>query len=122
MGNLNVENYELKLEVGNAVCFDFDGVIHKYSKGWYDGTIYDTYNKNVLELINNVLKDLNQIDNIRIQVFELKIPAKDAINLLDQQTQRNAVVASETQNIATQTLAQALNLVKDANSMKFKES
>ena len=83
---------------------------------------HKNYDKNVLELINNVLKDLNQIDNIRIQVFELKIPAKDAINLLDQQTQRNAVVASETQNIATQTLAQALNLVKDANSMKFKES
>ena len=83
---------------------------------------HKNYDKNVLELINNVLKDLNQIDNIRIQVFELKITAKDAINLLDQQTQRNAVVASETQNIATQTLAQALNLVKDANSMKFKES
>lgn len=51
MKNLNIENYELKLEVGHAVCFDFDGVIHKYSKGWYDGTIYDTYNKNILELI-----------------------------------------------------------------------
>ena len=39
---------------------------------------HKNYDKNVLELINNVLKDLNQIDNIRIQVFELKIPAKDA--------------------------------------------
>jgi hypothetical protein len=47
----------LNLKKGHAVAFDFDGVIHKYSRGWLDGSIYDEVNHSVLELIEILQND-----------------------------------------------------------------
>ena len=38
-----------------TVAIDFDGVIHKYSKGWHDGTIYDPPIKGAFEYIKKLM-------------------------------------------------------------------
>ena len=48
---MNEKIYELNLKKCQAVAFDFDSVIHKYSEGWIDGSIYDEPNMKVLDLI-----------------------------------------------------------------------
>ena len=51
MSNIEMKKLDLKLKEGHAVCFDFDGVIHKYSKDWQDGSIYDKANPETLDLM-----------------------------------------------------------------------
>ena len=41
------------------ICLDFDGVIHKNSKGFYDGTIYDEPIEGALENIKYLNHELN---------------------------------------------------------------
>ena len=40
----------------NQIAIDFDGVIHKNSKGYYDGTIYDEPVEGSLEAIKKLSK------------------------------------------------------------------
>jgi len=40
-----------------VIAFDFDGVIHKYTKGWQDGSIYDDLFKEWALLAKRLLKN-----------------------------------------------------------------
>ena len=52
---MKIKGYDVNLKEGHAVAFDFDGVVHKYSKGWQDGSIYDEINADVLDIINTLM-------------------------------------------------------------------
>lgn len=40
-----------------TIAIDFDGVIHKYSKGWMDGSIYDEPMDGVFEAIQQLFQE-----------------------------------------------------------------
>ena len=60
-----------------TIAFDFDGVIHKYSKGWQDGSIYDTIDFELL----NFMKEL--LENYNIVIYSTRDP-KQITNYLNE--------------------------------------
>ncbi len=75
------------------------------------------------ELNQSITKTIELISNIENATKEQQVgivQINDAVNLLDQQTQKNAIVASNTKNIATQTQTIANTIVDNANNKEFK--
>lgn len=55
---MNIETYNQLQEAENKkqLAIDFDGVIHKNSKGFYDGTIYDDPIEGALDAVKTLAK------------------------------------------------------------------
>jgi len=69
-----------------TICLDFDGVIHKYSKKYDDGSIYDVLMEGALEGIIKLQKDGYKIiissarpnwDEIKDWLFDQGLPEKN---------------------------------------------
>jgi len=74
------------------------------------------------ELLSNITKTTNMINQISNASKEQEagiVQINDAIASLDQQTQQNAMIASQTQDIAIQTDAIAKEIVEDAIKKEF---
>ena len=60
-------NNKQSSENNNQIAIDFDGVIHKNSKGFFDGTVYDE----PMEGVEDALKQLNK--KYKIIIFTCKV-------------------------------------------------
>lgn len=54
-------NEQQKIENRKNIAIDFDGVLHKCSKGYYDGTVYD-------EPLEGALESLKIIKNLGFEI------------------------------------------------------
>jgi len=73
-------------------------------------------------LNQNISKTINLIENVETASKEQLLGIQqinDAVNSLDQQTQQNAVIASQTHDVAMQTDAIAKLVVNDADEKQF---
>lgn len=66
---LTVQEFDAKQKIENKknIAIDFDGVIHKCSKGYYDGTVYDDPIEGSLESLKRI-KDMG----FNIVIFSCK--------------------------------------------------
>ncbi len=55
------KNPSPKEEGKKTIAFDFDNVIHKYRKGWGDGSIYDELDDVVLKLMGDLIRDGHRV-------------------------------------------------------------
>ena len=102
---------EIKALVGNATNKANDGknIAGKMIAG-YGG------------LTDNITKTMQLIKGVEVAIKEQQQGIEqinNAINSLDQQTQANAMVASQTKDIANQTQSIALTIVSDADEKEF---
>ena len=68
-------NNKQSSENDNQIAIDFDGVIHKNSKGFFDGTVYDE----PMEGVEDALKQLSK--KYKIIIFTCKVkPDRPPIN------------------------------------------
>lgn len=61
-----------------TVAIDFDGVIHKYSKGWQDGSVYDGPIDGAFEYIKSLMEN-----NYAVFIFSTRSPRQIKKWLLD---------------------------------------
>lgn len=67
-----------------TIAIDFDGVIHAYSKGWQDGTIYDPPIKGVREAMESLRK------KFWVMVFSTRATPR-LVNGVDQKGQADEI-------------------------------
>lgn len=67
---MNIEQYDILQDRENSkqIAIDFDGVIHKNSKGFYDGTVYDKPIEGAFESIKKL-----HAEGYSIVVFTAKV-------------------------------------------------
>ncbi len=102
---------EIKTIVGNATLKANEG--KEIAKDMIDG--YQELNMNISQTIN-LISDIEMSSKEQLLGIE---QINDAINSLDQQTQNNAMIASEAHNVAVLTDKIAKLIVSNANEKEF---